>query len=95
MNGAAAVPLSLAAGLGFYMIHNTLQTQATQMAPAQRGTAVSLFAFALFGGQSLGTGLAAWAVDRISTASVLAACGLGLALLGLGYNTLVREAPRR
>ena len=91
---AAAVPLSLAAGLGFYMIHNTLQTQATQMAPAQRGTAVSLFAFALFAGQSAGTGLAAWAVDRVSTATVLAACGIGLALLGLGYNTLVRE-PRR
>jgi YNFM family putative membrane transporter len=91
---AAALPLCLAAGAGFYMIHNTLQTQATQMAPAQRGTAVSLFAFALFAGQSIGTSLAAWVVDRVSTGTVLAGCGLGLALLGLGYNTLVPEARR-
>ncbi len=41
-------------GLGFYMLHNTLQTNATQMAPLVRGTAVSLFASAFFLGQSLG-----------------------------------------
>ena len=34
-------------GLGFYMLHNTLQTNATQMAPEARGLAVSLFAFML------------------------------------------------
>lgn len=31
-------------GLGLYMLHNTLQTHATQMAPQVRGTAVSMFA---------------------------------------------------
>ena len=30
------------------MLHNTLQTNATQMAPEARGLAVSLFAFMLF-----------------------------------------------
>ncbi|MEP7085030.1 MAG: MFS transporter, partial [Betaproteobacteria bacterium] len=33
-----------AIGFGFYMLHNTLQINATQMAPAARGTAVALFA---------------------------------------------------
>ena len=42
------------AGVGFYMLHNTLQVQATQMAPEARGTAVTLFACLLFLGQSLG-----------------------------------------
>ena len=32
-----------AIGLGFYMLHNTLQTNATQMTPQARGTAVALF----------------------------------------------------
>jgi len=44
----------LVMGTGFYMLHNTLQTNATQMAPEKRGTAVSQFAFCLFVGQSVG-----------------------------------------
>ena len=35
-------------GLGFYMLHNTLQTNATQMTPQARGTAVGLFSSALY-----------------------------------------------
>jgi predicted MFS family arabinose efflux permease len=41
---ALAMGACVMAGLGFYMLHNTLQVQATQMAPASRGTAVTLFA---------------------------------------------------
>ncbi|WP_323029180.1 hypothetical protein [Castellaniella defragrans] len=36
------------AGFGFYCLHNTLQTNATQMAPAARGAAMALFACVLF-----------------------------------------------
>lgn len=44
----------LVAGFGYYMLHNTLQTQATELAPAARGSAVALFASSLFLGQGLG-----------------------------------------
>ena len=87
------LPLCLLAGLGFYMIHNTLQTQATQMAPTQRGTGVALFASALFMGQSVGMSLASWLVDRTSTTSVLAGYGLGLAAVAAGVG-LALAAPR-
>lgn len=53
-----ALPASYCVGLGFYLLHNTLQTNATQMVPQLRGTAVSLFASAFFLGQSLGVTLA-------------------------------------
>ena len=43
-----------AIGLGFYMLHNTLQTNATQMTPEARGTAVALFSSALYFGQTAG-----------------------------------------
>jgi predicted MFS family arabinose efflux permease len=94
---AWALPLCLLAGLGFYMIHNTLQTQATQMAPTQRGTAVSLFACSLFLGQSAGMGMASWLVDRSSIAAVLAGYGLGLACVGLvvGRMAAPAAAPAR
>lgn len=65
-------------GLGFYMLHNTLQVQATQMAPAARGTAVTLFASSLFLGQSTGVLLMAQSVDMgwLSWAFTLAAVGV-------------------
>jgi YNFM family putative membrane transporter len=51
-------------GFGYYMVHNTLQTNATQMLPAARGTALAGFSSALFLGQSVGVALAAPLVDR-------------------------------
>lgn len=77
-----ALPACLFAGFGFYALHNTLQTNATQMAPAARGTAVSLFACCLFLGQSLGMLVAAWLVDQFSATFIFAFSALGLLLLG-------------
>src|SRR5262249_56742812 len=58
-----AAPAIAGIGLGFYMLHNTLQVNATQMTPEARGLAVSLFALALFIGQSVGVALAAPILD--------------------------------
>ncbi|MEI6714050.1 MAG: MFS transporter [Verrucomicrobiota bacterium] len=48
------IPAALLLGFGFNSIHSTLQTKATELAVKARGTAVSLFAFFFFLGQSLG-----------------------------------------
>lgn len=71
------------AGLGFYMLHNTLQVQATQMAPEARGTAVTLFACLLFLGQSTGVLLVAFSVDRGWLPPVFTAAAVGVFVLGL------------
>ena len=42
------------AGLSFYMMHNSLQAEATELAPSARGSAVALFACGFFIGQGLG-----------------------------------------
>ncbi len=42
------------AGLAFYMLHNSMQTEATELAPSARGSAVALFACGFFVGQGLG-----------------------------------------
>jgi DHA1 family inner membrane transport protein len=42
------------AGVSFYMMHNSLQTEATELAPSARGSAVALFACGFFIGQGLG-----------------------------------------
>ena len=76
-----ACPACFIAGVGFYMLHSTLQTHATQMLPAVRGTAVSVFVVCLFGGQSLGVVLAAAVADLASVRWVFAACAVVIAVL--------------
>lgn len=53
-NWVLFIPISVLIGMGFYMLHSTLQTRATELAPEARGTAVSLFVFSLFVGQGIG-----------------------------------------
>ena len=78
----------LVAGLGFYMLHNTLQVQATQMAPERRGVAVSLFAFCYFVGQSIGVALAGFLLQFASMGAVIALGGVGVMLVGLRFALL-------
>ncbi len=77
-----AMPATFMVGLGFYMMHNTLQTNATQMAPTRRGAAVALFASLFFIGQSIGVATSGVAVSRFGTANVIAVCGAGLLVVG-------------
>lgn len=84
-----ALPACFLAGFGFYALHNTLQTHATQMAPAMRGTAVSLFSCFLFFGQSLGVFCAAWLIDRFSAPPVFAGCAAGLLAIAGAFSWLV------
>ncbi|MCX7177325.1 MAG: MFS transporter [Proteobacteria bacterium] len=81
-----AVAACLLAGLGFYQLHNTLQTQATQMAPAARGTAVSLFASCFFLAQAVGVSLGAWVIERYGAPWLFASSALILPLLGWRFS---------
>jgi predicted MFS family arabinose efflux permease len=86
-----SLPASLLAGFGFFMFHNTMQTNATQMAPAARGTAVSLFASFLFMGQSIGVLLAAALVARLGSTAVIAGGALVLTGVGLYFAGALRR----
>lgn len=76
-----SVLASILSGLGYYFLHAVLQTHATQMAPAIRGTAVALFASFLFFGQSVGVTLAAVVADHFGLAAVFPIGMIGLPLL--------------
>ncbi len=80
-----AAPLSFLTGLGFYMIHNTLQTNATQMAPQVRGTAMSLFASCYFSGQAAGVALSAALMARFGGPAVFVGCAIVAATVGMAF----------
>lgn len=80
------LPACLGLGLGFYMMHNTLQINATQMAPERRGAAVAAFASCFFLGQSTGVALGGGLVAFTGTAHLIAAAGLGVFLTGASFS---------
>lgn len=88
-----AAPIALAVGFGTYLFHNTLQTNATQMAPTMRGTGMALFAFCLFVGQAIGVALAGSTFDRFGAAPLLLVPALVLPLTGWWFaRGLLRRA---
>jgi len=89
-----AIPACTLAGIGYYMLHNTLTTHATQMAPELRGTAVGLYASALFIGIAIGVSLTGLGIDSIGFRPVFMICGIGLTLLGavFGHSLRLRHA---
>ncbi|WP_419830871.1 MFS transporter [Methylobacterium sp.] len=84
-----------AMGLGFYMLHNTFQTQVTEVAPTARASAVALHAFSFFCGQALGVAVLGQAFMQLGQFGALAACAV--TILGLGIATAValqRPGPK-
>jgi len=87
------LPGLFAIGIGFAMLHNTLQVNATQMAPEARGAAVSLFAFCLFTSQSAGIALVGGIVDRFGIEPVYLAVAIAMPLLAIAFAHRLRNKP--
>jgi MFS transporter, DHA1 family, inner membrane transport protein len=74
--------LFVCAGFGFFMMHNTLQTEASELAPQARASAFAVFASLLF----LGQGIGVIAVGRGIAAAGLPAVMIGLGILQIGLG---------
>jgi predicted MFS family arabinose efflux permease len=90
---AAMAPAIALLGLGLHMLHNTLQTNATQMTPEARGLAVSTFANVLFMGQAAGVWLAGQVIDRIGFAPVFVTAGAALLAVGVAFALMLERRP--
>ena len=86
-----AGPIALVVGFGTFLYHNTLQTHATQMSPAARGTSVAVFASFLFTGQALGVTAAGYVVDHFGFAPVLLSAAIALPVAGWGFARALRR----
>jgi predicted MFS family arabinose efflux permease len=79
-------------GLGFYMIHNSLQTQATELAPGERGAAVSLHAFFFFLGHATGPVLYRLGMHNLGAQNTVLASALVMSGLGFVVAMLLTRA---
>lgn len=76
-------------GVAFMMMHSTLQTRATELAPAARATGISLFAFALFLGSSLGAFLTAQSIVWLGYNETMLALGAATALFTVVMSVFI------
>jgi predicted MFS family arabinose efflux permease len=90
-----AIPASFVSGMGFYMLHNTLQINATQMAPERRGAAVAAFAAAYFIGQSAGIAVQGLLLPSIGTSGVILLGAAGVTLVSQNFARLMRLHRRK
>jgi predicted MFS family arabinose efflux permease len=81
-------------GLGFYMLHNTLQTNATLMTPEARGTAVSLFSSSLYMGQTAGVAAGATVIDRFGATPLLLSAAVLLPILAVWFARELKKYRR-
>ena len=82
-------------GFGYMMLHNSIQTESVELAPAARSSAYSMHAFFFFTGQSLGpivVGLLLWWQGPAAT---MAVCALLFALTGIVVSALFARLDRR
>lgn len=78
-------------GLGFIILHTTLQTYATELLPEARATCMALFAFFLFLGNGIGPACLGWIYEVAGAQGMLAATTLCM----LGYTVFCKLAFKR
>jgi len=88
----AALAMFLA-GISFYMLHNSMQTEATELAPSARGSAVALFACGFFVGQGLGPPIFAALLHGVGPRAALVA--VAIVIVVLGRTVVTRVIDRR
>jgi predicted MFS family arabinose efflux permease len=82
-------------GFGFMLLHNSVQTEVTELAPSARASTFSLHAFSFFMGQALGPIGYGLALPAWGPGISLALGSAVLALTGLGAGVLLRPTPGR
>ena len=90
-NAIVAFAAIVVLGITFYMLHNTLQTNGTQMAPEARGSALAMFALCLFVGQAIGVPIAAPIVDRFGAPPIFWAAAIFLPALAIWFASALRR----
>ncbi|MBB3021399.1 putative MFS family arabinose efflux permease [Microvirga lupini] len=78
-------------GFGFFLLHNSVQTEVTELAPSARASAFSLHAFSFFMGQAIGPIAYGAALPILGATPSCAGGALILAVTGVAASQLLRS----
>ena len=76
-------PLFMFSGFGFYMMHNTMQARATELAPSARGSTFALFSASMFLGQGVGPVFAGFVTANAGFPTLFILVGVLVGILGV------------
>jgi MFS transporter, YNFM family, putative membrane transport protein len=85
--------LMIGIGFTFYMLHNVVQTRATEAAPQARGTGLSLFGVSWSVGQSLGVAAMGLGISAVGIGPMVAVFGVGFAALSIWMRFNMHRMP--
>lgn len=80
----------LVAGFGFYTLHSTMQTHATELAPTARGSTLAMFSASFFIGQGIGPVLYGYIATHAGFPTLFVGVGLLTMVLGFASVRLMR-----
>jgi predicted MFS family arabinose efflux permease len=86
--------LAMALGFSFYLAHNGLQARATELAPEARGSAVAIFACALFLGNAAGPVVVHPIVDHFGYHPAFISVAVGMIAFGLWASVSIARVER-
>ena len=86
------LPVEMAMGLGFYMLHGVMQARATELLPHARATAVSSFAFVLFVGQSIGALAIGAAIAHVGYRAAFLIDAAAIVVFAAGLRGVLRQS---
>lgn len=81
-------------GLGYMMLHNSIQTESVELAPSARSSAYSMHAFFFFTGQALGPIVVGLLLALLGTAAAMFTCAALFALTGIVVSLLFARLDR-
>lgn len=82
-------------GFGFFLLHNSVQTEVTELAPSARASSFSLHAFSFFLGQALGPIVYGLSIPAVGASRSLEVGALSLVATGLAASRLLRSGGVR
>jgi predicted MFS family arabinose efflux permease len=85
------IPGMLLYGMGYFTMHGTLQTRATELNPQARASAISLFAFMFFLGQGTGPIAMGQAIRLVGYGPSFGMAGVGILMLALWVRSQLRH----
>ncbi len=82
-------------GLGFFMLHNSLQAEVAELVPDLRATAFSMHAFWFYIGQALGPPAIGLLLPRFGAPPSMWICAAILAITGAAASLMIARNGRR